>query len=360
LAPLVALSDIGDVSVEWTARSLQAFADQPIEQLADAYDLVVIDHPQVPLIAQHGALFPLDGTGRDQEIAQLEKQSVGLSHASYWHGAHQYGLAIDAAAQVSVRRPDLLRAPAASWDEVLELSAAGRVVWPAKPVDAMSSFLKLAANMGAPVCSGPGRFIPRREGLAVLDLLHRLADSVDNWCLSADPIAVAEHLATSDHACYAPLTFGYVNYSRSGFRANRLAYADIPLGPRGLAGSCLGGAGIAVSARSAYREAAVAYAFFLARGDTQRGNYYWAGGQPANALAWEDLAINRDCLDFFRSTRASLEQAVVRPRYAGWVALQERVGDLVHATLERYISDEKCLESLDRECERLLAEEMTR
>ena len=33
------------VSIEWEKRSLQEFADAPIENLAKAYDLLIIDHP---------------------------------------------------------------------------------------------------------------------------------------------------------------------------------------------------------------------------------------------------------------------------------------------------------------------------
>ena len=34
-----------DVSIEWHRRSLQEFADFPIERLAERFDLLVIDHP---------------------------------------------------------------------------------------------------------------------------------------------------------------------------------------------------------------------------------------------------------------------------------------------------------------------------
>ena len=34
-----------DVEITWEKRSLQEFADAPIQGLAEAYDLLVIDHP---------------------------------------------------------------------------------------------------------------------------------------------------------------------------------------------------------------------------------------------------------------------------------------------------------------------------
>lgn len=33
------------VEIEWEKRSLQEFADAPIQHLADQYDLLIIDHP---------------------------------------------------------------------------------------------------------------------------------------------------------------------------------------------------------------------------------------------------------------------------------------------------------------------------
>ena len=159
--------------MRWSARSLQAFADHPLDDLVEDFDLLVIDHPHVPLVAGDDLLVRLDGCGHDEELAVLAKQSVGSSHASYRYGGHQYGLAIDAAAQVSVHRPDLLGgSPPRSWPEVLDLAREGKVLWPGKPVDAMSSFLTLSAQMGEEVCSHEGLFVTNETGLAVLDLLQ--------------------------------------------------------------------------------------------------------------------------------------------------------------------------------------------
>jgi multiple sugar transport system substrate-binding protein len=357
--PLVALGPAsgpdGQLKVVWSARSLQAFADFPLERLVDEYDLLVIDHPHIPLVAREGLLAPLDLAERGDELALLASQSIGGSHESYQHAGHQWALAIDAAAQVSVHRPDLIAQPPATWDEVLELAGDGRVRLPLKPVDAMSSFLTLVAQGGSPACAVQGRFVERDEALAALELLHRLVELIGGSCLTDNPIDVAEALSRSDEWCYAPLAFGYVNYSRAGFRPARLAYRDVPVGRRGVAGSCLGGAGIAVSARSGELDAAIDCAFWLASSSVQRDSYYWAGGQPANAVAWEDEAINADSLDFFRGTRGTLDAAQTRPRHAGWMAMQERVGELVHAALRSELDDEACVAALDSEAERLLS-----
>lgn len=335
----------GGAPITWDVRSLQGFADAPLEVLVEQYDLLVIDHPHIPHAARAGLLAPLDTADRAEQLATLARQSVGRSHETYKHDGHQYGLAVDAAAQVAVYRPDLLPDPPRTWDEVLSLAREGRVLWPAKPVDAISSFLTLAANRGVAI-AGDG-FVDRERGLEVLDHLHRLAALVPAECLAENPIETAEHLAREASWLYAPLAFGYTNYSRVGFRPHRLAYTDMPSGPGGVAGSCLGGAGIAVSARSAHRAEAVDFAFWVASADVQRGVYYAAGGQPGNAVAWDDPAVNADCLDFFRSTRATLEQAWVRPRFDGWLEVQDEVGQLINRALRREIDDDACLRQAD-------------
>lgn len=332
-----------DVVVEWHVRSLQGFADEPLADLAARYDLLVIDHPHIPQAHDSRLLLALDGLGHDDQLADLSAHSVGPSHASYAHGGHQYALAIDGAAQVAVHRPDLLPAPPATWDEVFELAATGRVLWPCKPVDAISSFLTLAANLGTPAGDDPERFISEDTGRQILDLLHRLAAVVPEECLDENPIETAERLSTSDQWAYAPLAFGYTNYSRAGFRPHRLAYVNIPAGSGGIAGSCLGGAGIAVSARTRHPESAVEHAFWLASAEAQRGVYYDAGGQPGHASAWEDDRLNADSLDFFRGTRNTLEQAWVRPRYDGWLTVQDEVGTLINQTLGGQLDDKSCL-----------------
>src|SRR3712207_9484902 len=48
------------VEIVWHKRSLQEFADAPIERLAESFDLLVIDHPFVGYAARHPTLLPLD------------------------------------------------------------------------------------------------------------------------------------------------------------------------------------------------------------------------------------------------------------------------------------------------------------
>lgn len=341
--------------VVFEARSLQAFADAPLAEVIEGYDLVVLDHPHVPLAAEAGLLLALDGCGHDDELAELARHSVGLSHASYQHAGHQWALANDAAAQVAAWRPDLLDRPPRSWPEVLELAAAGRVLWPGKPIDAFSSLLTLACGAGASPPTGPALFLDHAVARKSLHTLHQLTSAIPEVCLGRNPIEIAERLVGDDRYAYAPLLFGYSNYCREGYRRRRLRYTDIPAGPSGPRGSLLGGAGIAVCRRSAAGAAAVDFAFWVAGREAQCGVYFDGGGQPGHALAWTDDRLNAVTDGFFRSTRATLEGAWMRPRDVGFVAFQDEVAPLVTDCLRGGRSDDALLDALDDATRRHLA-----
>jgi multiple sugar transport system substrate-binding protein len=331
-----------NVRIVWEQRSLQEFANGPVDDLAQRFDLLVIDHPHMGAVAKSGDLLALDTVGRDEELKRLRAQSLGPSFDTYEYDGHLWALPIDAAAQVASYRPDLLPEPPQTWDEVIELAKAGRVLWPIKPVDALMSFFTLAANRGTPCRNGEpnGELIARDDAMDVLDALKRLADRVPAECLTMNPIQTCERLCTDDRFAYCPLGYGYSTYARSGFRGQLLKFTNIPAlghnggnGSPGPRGSTLGGTGIAVSSRCTSCDVAIDYAFWVASAETQRTTYFDGGGQPGNAAPWDDDRVNAVASNFFRDTRQTLDLAYVRPRYAGYLELQDKGGDAVNACL---------------------------
>lgn len=324
-----------DIEIKWEKRSLQAFADFSVDQLAREYDLIVIDHPHVGFVAREGSLIALDTVGRGAELGMLAQQSLGGSHESYQFDGHQWALAIDAATQVACFRPDLLPVPPATWKEVVVLAAGGKVLWPLKPIDALMSFFTIAANLGTPCrTNGTLPLIDRHEGLAVLDAMAMLAQYLPRECLTMNPIETYEWLSTKNTFAYCPLGYGYTNYSRAEYRTSLLRFTNIPaLGSSGPKGSCIGGTGIAVSAHGKATDVAVDYAFWIASADCQRTLFFDAGGQPGNALAWNDDHCNAVAHDFFRATRATLDSVYVRPRYDGYLEFQDEGGTVINSFL---------------------------
>jgi len=341
------LSDKG-VEIEWEKRSLQDFETFPVEELARNFDMIVIDHPHVGQITKEGCLLPLDVPGREAELKALADGSVGQSFPSYnWQG-HQWAFPLDAATQVQAWRPDLIKKPATSWAEVLELARTGKVLLPLRSPHSLMCFYTFAANNGSP-CATEGALIRLEDGVTAFEQLREIAALVKPECFSMDPIAVFEEMAKPDSgiAC-VPLIYGYVNYAMPGFRDRLIRFADIPAGVKGVAGSALGGTGIAVSAFTKHPQAAIDFAYWIASGAVQKGLYAASNGQPGHAEAWEDDSVNAATSDFYRDTRATLEGAWVRPRHDGYMPFQEAASERINKGLQGNEPAEQVIADLNR------------
>lgn len=319
------------VTIHWDKRSLQDFETFPVEELARQYDLIVIDHPHVGQIVAENCLAPLDVLGRDAERAALAKASVGQSYPSYAYAGYQWAFPIDAAAQVMAYRADLIDAPR-DWTAVVALAKAGHVVLPMLAPHSMMSFFTLAASLGHPCAVTEGDLIDAATGAQVIDMLAEITALIEPSNFAMDPIAASEAMARPDaKVALMPLGYGYVSYAVAGFRSHQLTFTDIPL--PNAAGSTLGGTGIAVSAFSQHRHAAIDYAYWVASADVQRSHYASSGGQPGHAAAWEDAAVNAATGSFYRNTRKTLEAAYVRPRHQGYMAFQDAASKRLNAGL---------------------------
>lgn len=349
------------VEIAWTTRSLQAFGDQPIEQLSAEYDLLVIDHPFVGVAARSGCLAPLDSYLPDDFLAAQACQSVGPSYESYTYGGHQWALAIDAAAQVSAYRPDLLRRVGIgvprTWDAALDLAeqtardGGPRVALPLSPVNTICSFLTLCANHGEPAGRASVTLVARQAAQTALDILRRLMTVAHPASLDLNPPDMLTRMATTDEIVYCPLTFGYSNYARPNYAPHLLRFANIP-GPTPAGkphGALLGGAGLAISSRCRGEAlvAALAYAQWVADAACQRTLYVQSGGQPGNRVAWEDAAANAATGNFFLDTLETLDHSYLRPRYNGFAAFQDLAGPALNAYLRTGGDEQIILDHLD-------------
>ena len=336
-----------EVSIHWDKRPLQAFADRPIEEMTDDYDLIVIDYPHVGEVASKGLLQNLDLPQYKSQITELKNQSVGKSHQSYFINNKQWALAIDAASQTACYREDLIKSYPSNWNALIGLAKNNRVLWPLKPVHAISSFYSIYNNITYELIPEQKNFIDRDFGIKTLSMMKAVSNELIKDCLTMDPIQTAELMTETNDFYYCPYIYGFSNYSRTNYRKNILKYIDVMnLSGKGPAGTHLGGTGIAVSNVSKNKDLAIEYAFWIAGADCQKSLFYESGGQPGNSEAWEDEKINLETNDFFKSTRKTLNLAWVRPRHNGYMEFQDKSGDLINEYLQSDIRPESVCEKL--------------
>jgi multiple sugar transport system substrate-binding protein len=351
--------------VLWDARPLKDFEDQPLGELAAAYDLVLMDYPFTATAATSGLIVPVEDWASADYLRDQAEHAVGPSYDSYTWNGRQWALAIDAAAQVGAIRPDLLQAAGLAqaphtWDDVARLArerkdAPARVAIPLNPNHAYCTFVSIGVAAIGPAFWRKGQSVDRDAALAALEFLKAIAPDLHPLSRDADPIAVSDRMAETDEILCVPLMFGYSNYSRAGFRRRTLRFGNAPRGASGRRGSVLGGVGIALSTRSEKREQAADLARTLASAEMQSGLYVESDGQPGHAAAWDSAAANGRVDDFFAATRDTMNQAFLRPRVTGHRRFQQEAGVLIH----RFIWDGKlgaaeCLAEFDCLAENLL------
>lgn len=337
------------VRIVWEKRSLQGFESTPVDELAAAFDLMVIDHPHVGAVVTENCLLPIDRHADAESLLMLESETVGKSYASYHLAGHQWALPIDVATQVQAIRPDLGATPAPDWTAVMQAARDRTVLLPLRPPHVLMCFFTLAANLGDPCAVTKGPLVARKTGLSVLGALDALAALVDPLCRTMDPIAALDTLAESGSHRLIPLTYLYATYARDGYRTNRIAFHDIAaIGSAGPIGSALGGTGIAVSARTPHPELCTRFAVWLAASRVQRGLYAANNGQPGNARAWGDAAVNASVGQAYANTRLTHEAAWLRPRHAGYMAFQDAGSHIVLDAITGRTAHETALDALDR------------
>jgi multiple sugar transport system substrate-binding protein len=329
--------------VEWNARSLNEFEDQPLEELATQHDLVLVDYPFMGVAAESGLIVPVDDWAGAAYLADQAANSVGPSYRSYTWAGRQWALAIDAACQVSAVRDDLWRAAdrgplPRAWAEVAALAAecrgaAARVAVPLNPNHSYCAFVSAGIGIAGADFWPEGGHVQPAAASEALEFLRRLARDLHPLSRSEDPIGISDCMSGTDEILYVPLMFGYSNYARPHFRANALRFGNAPQGPGGATGSVLGGVGLALSSRSGNRDAAAALAREIASPAVQCGIYVRSGGQPGHGAAWDSPEANVLTGGFFKSTRATMNLAFMRPRVPGHRAFQPQAAALVHACI---------------------------
>lgn len=339
------------VAINWKKRSLQEFADFPLEDLAAQYDLLIIDHPWVGCAAKTGAVLALDQYLSKEYLDDQRTNSVGLSHISYAYGDHQWALAIDAAAPVASYRKDLLDTVPHTWIEVLALAEKGKVAVPGIAIDLLMNFYMFCQAHGETPFVNKEIVVGKPIGLKALETMKFLWSLMPGKMFDCNPIDIAEMMTTTNNYAYCPFAYGYSNYARPGYADAVLNYtALVTFEASHKLVSTLGGTGLAVSASCPDDkcEWAIRYAAWQSSPVIQSGLYADNGGQPGYRQAWLSETLNQRCNNYFAATLPVLDSAYMRPRYNGYLYFQDNAGHPIRQYLKNGGNPEQVLLSLNK------------
>jgi multiple sugar transport system substrate-binding protein len=319
-----------DVRIEWKKRSLQEFADFPIEKLTEQYDLLIIDHPWVGCAAATRCVLPLNEYLPVSYLEEQAKHSVGYSHLSYFYDGAQWALAIDAATPAASYRKDLLEDNNAAipdtWESLIELAKRGKVAVPAIPIDLLMNFYSFCIAHGEYPFQSEQQLIDLEVGVKAINSMKELYSNIHSRFFECNPIAVAELMTQTNDYWYCPFAYGYSNYSRIGYASKPLHYCDVISINGERLKTTIGGTGLAVSAFSKYKGIAVDFASWIVSPEMQRTFYMQHGGQPGHRKAWLDEAANELTSNFFSNVLPVMDNGYVRPRYNGYLYFQDHAG----------------------------------
>ena len=332
--------------IQWEKRSLDEFGHQPIDQMVEAYDLIIIDHPWAGFCFQKHLVLDLKPHLSPEQWRDLETNSIGKSFTSYYFQDKLMAVPIDAATPSASYRQDLLQRHSISlpdnWDQLLLLADQKKAVMPAFGADLFLNWSMLVEALEGDLVVDKDQICKPEIGRQSMELLKRLSEPMPDQIYDANPIQVAEWMTQTDEIFYCPFAYSYNNYCRESFCGNRkLSYAPlVTLQGNTPLRSIIGGTGIAISSQCKEPQPALDYALFTSSRKVQSGIYSLAGGQPSRRDSWRDLQDNPLYGGFYQNAFSDQERALIRPRYSGYVPLQSEGG----IPLQQYLKDEISLQ----------------
>src|SRR5680860_423203 len=348
--PLVAVSQRYEelnpgTRIQWDRRTLDEFGHKPIDKLINEYDLIVIDHPWAEFCFDKNLVFDLKEKLLPEQRSDLENNCIGRSFESYVLEDKLLAIPIDGATPVPSWRPDLiekhgLQVPK-TWDDLIAMSDNKHVVMPGFGADLFLNWLMFLHALDGHPFESPGTIADKQAATEAMSLFKRLAEPMPKEILNWNPIYIAELMTRSDRFVYCPFAYSYGNYSRTSFTDRPIRYGNlIEFNGKPLR-SILGGTGISISTNCKDVELAFDFSLYCASSEVQSNIYTYAGGQPVRKEAWLSKELESFSGAFFSGSYLSHENALVRPRYNGYVPLQEKVGEPLQQFIMGNITMEK-------------------
>lgn len=358
LPPLVATAQRYEelhpgIRIRWEKRSLHEFGHMPVDELARRFDLIVIDHPWAGFCFARNLVHDLAPRLTPAQKKELEMNTVGPCWESYLYEKQLLAIPIDAATPTPSYRPDLLarqgRKFPETWKELLVLADAGLAVMPGFSADLFLNWCMLAEALGGRIAEDPESLCGETAGRQAMEMLRRLAEKMSPRIFEWNPIAIAERMTRGDEIAHCAFAYSYGNYCRPSFAERPIRYGSLPKLDDGRPlRSIVGGTGIAVTRRCPDVAKALDYALFTGSASVQAGLYTLAGGQPSRREAWTDPSLEKVTGGFFRDALPDQERCMIRPRYDGYVPLQEEGGVCLQKYLRGSWQADRTWEGLNR------------
>lgn len=343
IAPLAAASQWfadagGDLSVSWSTHSARQFGEGPIAALIDQFDLICFDHPHVGHVAKDGLFIPADEFLSRAELQDRRHASAGRSFESYQYEGKQWGIPVDAACTMSALSPskiDALRIDLPrNLEDVLRLAAdrPGIVLQPFSRMTTTALFFSICVSLSN---SGPQRLHTHTFGDS-LEMLQRLFSATHaGYGVKLGSIEAMQLLMTeSSSVSYVPFTYPYSCFSRTDLLPNALKFGSHPsLAAARPWHGILGGAGIAVSAKSAAPLQAFELLRWLTSTECQTVFFGACLGQPADRFAWSACSVDALTRGFFSNGLPLMDCAWLRPTDLAFGSIQSQLADELHRYL---------------------------
>jgi multiple sugar transport system substrate-binding protein len=333
-----------NLRIRWHKQSLEGFESHPIVDLANLYDLLIIDHPCLGEAAAGECFIPIDTLFSTEECEVWRKTSVGPSYSSYYYAGKQWALPLDAATQVCVVNPEIIEKDLwpHTWCDVLDLSDLYSISLSLAGPHALLSFFSICAGIAGeenqPELDDFFADDICLQGYEVLAAIYKKA--VKNH-MNSNPIAMLDCMASSREIALCPLIYGYVNYASQtkSSRYEQLAFINAPrfkkqFKPR----STVGGTGLAVSRKTKVTPPLLDHIRHLMSPAYQVDFSPNHGGQPSSGKAWSDPAVNTRANGFYGNTLETMSNGWVRPRYKGYVEFQAEGSGFLRNALSAGIS----------------------
>jgi multiple sugar transport system substrate-binding protein len=322
----------GLTPIAWNRQPLEGFEGKPLSDLADNFDLLIIDHPHVADAVEAGALIPIDQIVSPAQLERWRKLTAGLSFESYQYQGKQWALPVDAATQVMATQVDV--APPDTWPEVLEYAHAETVALCTAGPHAFHTWMSVLVAQDA-LSQDHQELVSTQDGVAALEFLIELYGKSAENVMDLNPIQLLEHMAQNEAVRLCPLIYGYVNYSQTASGRNRLGFHNAPSWHTGgRRGSVLGGTGIAVTRRAKDRLGEIEPHLSRLMDPTVQATLVPDnGGQPSVRTAWNSPSVNNASGNFYNNTLETLETAWVRPRWLGWNTFQYKGSAIIRDAL---------------------------